>query len=79
MANSALSDLVLHILETSQVGENQGFRASDRVLIYKTTLKGLASTVSQRSEKWGKVTGMDLCDLQMIFFNRILAEIREQF
>ena len=37
--------------------------------MYKTTLKGPVSTVSQGSEKWGKVTGMGLCDLQMIFAN----------
>lgn len=38
--------------------------------MYKTTLKGLVSTVSQMSEKWGKVTGMGLCDLQRIFASR---------
>ena len=77
--NRAWSDLVLYILEITQAGDNQGVRASDWVLMYKTTLKGPVSTVSQGSEKWGKVTGMDLCDLQMIFSNRILAKIREQF
>ena len=43
------------------------------------TLKRLVSTVSQGSEKWGKVTGMNLGDFQTIFSNRILAKIREQF
>ena len=68
--NRAWSDLVLHILEITQAGDNQGVRANDWVLMYKTTLKGLVSTVSQMSEKWGKVTGMGLCDLQRIFASR---------
>ena len=51
MVNKAWSSLVLYILETIQVGDHQGFRESDQVITYKTTLKSIVSTVSQMSKK----------------------------